>query len=77
LAVFDLIRVPPPAASTITVRSLDMGSNVSPGTGGPAIVRKVAPASPLGDGSHREHRWDAPEEVDMSGEHRVAAAAGS
>ena len=29
LPVLDLIRVPPPAASTITVRSLDMRSNLT------------------------------------------------
>ena len=40
LAVFDLMRVPPPAASTITVRSVAMGTNLIPATGAPTIVRE-------------------------------------
>src|SRR5512141_1769287 len=44
LAVLDLIRVPPPAASTITVRSLDMGTNLTRVRLGSAIVRRVHPA---------------------------------
>src|SRR3954463_16353600 len=40
LAVLDFIRVPPPAASTITVRSLDMGSNLTAaGPGGRIVLR--------------------------------------
>src|SRR3954452_10133910 len=41
LAVFDFMRVPPPAASTITVRSLDMGTNLIPERG------LLAPAKPV------------------------------
>src|SRR3954447_16491136 len=43
LAVFDFMRVPPPAASTITVRSLDMGTNLIPVTHPSDIVRGAGP----------------------------------
>src|SRR5215212_8203852 len=50
LAVFDFMRVPPPAASTITVRSLAMGTNLIPGTGSTAIAHLNDPGGRPGPG---------------------------
>src|SRR5215213_6163648 len=54
-AVFDFMRVPPPAASTITVRSLPMGTNLIPETGASVIVREEDPVGSPGRGPAEGH----------------------
>src|SRR5215212_10287566 len=55
LAVFDFMRVPPPAASTITVRSPPMGTNLIPETGAFVIVREDDPVGCPGQGPAEAH----------------------